>query len=40
MVKPLSADKASGPDGFNTNFIKACWDIVAEDFYELINDFY
>lgn len=40
VVKELPPDKAPGPDGFNTNFIKACWDIIAEDFYSLITDFY
>lgn len=33
-------DKAPRPDGFNGAFIKACWPIIVEDFYELINDFY
>lgn len=40
VVKGVPSDKAPGPDGFNNNFIKACWDIIAEDFYALIEDFY
>ena len=40
VVKDLPSDKAPGPDGFNGDFIKACWSIIAEDFYRLINDFY
>uniref|UniRef100_A0A453BJN6 Reverse transcriptase domain-containing protein n=1 Tax=Aegilops tauschii subsp. strangulata TaxID=200361 RepID=A0A453BJN6_AEGTS len=28
VVKNLPNDKAPGPDGFNTNFIKHCWDIL------------
>lgn len=31
---------AQGPDGFNTDFIKHCWDILAPDFYKLLADFY
>jgi hypothetical protein len=33
VVKHLPSDKAPGPNGFNGGFIKACWDIIAEDFY-------
>ena len=40
VVKDLPSDKAPGPDGFNTDFIKHCWDIIAPDFYKLIEDFY
>ena len=35
VVKHLPSDKSLGPDGFNTDFIKACWHIVKHDFYEL-----
>ena len=27
-VDEMKEDKAPGPDGFNVNFIKICWDIV------------
>lgn len=40
VVKELPTEKAPGPDGFNTNFVKAYWDIIAPDFYALIDDFY
>ena len=40
VVKHLPSNKASGPDGLNGYFIKACWDIISEDFYKLIEDFY
>lgn len=40
VVKHLPSDKAPGPDGFNGDFIKACWDIISQDFYKLIEDFY
>ena len=39
IVKDLPFDKAPGLDGFNTDFIKHCWDILASDFYALIEDF-
>lgn len=40
VIKELPTDKAPGPDGFNTNFIKHCWDILAPDFYALVGDFF
>jgi hypothetical protein len=40
VIKGLSSDKAPGPDGFNTDFVKKCWPIICEDFYNLCNDFY
>lgn len=33
MVKALPSDKAPGPDGFNTNFVKKCWPLISHDFY-------
>jgi hypothetical protein len=35
----VSNGKAPGPDGFNGALIKSCWDIIANDLYELIDDF-
>lgn len=35
VVMHLPPDKSPGPDGFNTDFIKACWQIIKQDFYEL-----
>jgi len=40
VVKSLPSDKAPGPDGFNTDFIKKCWPIVKHDFYNLYQAFY
>ena len=40
MVKNLPADKSPGPDGFNNEFIKACWDIIKDDVTDLIMVFY
>jgi hypothetical protein len=35
LVKNLPNDKAPGPDRFNNEFIKNCWNLIKEDFYEL-----
>jgi hypothetical protein len=39
-VAALPSDKSLGPDGFNTNFIKKCWPIISQDFYDLCDQFY
>lgn len=31
-------DKAPGPDGFTINFYKACWHIVKQDIWEVVED--
>jgi hypothetical protein len=40
IVQSLPADKSPGPDGFNGDFLKRCWPIIAIDFYELCQGFY
>jgi hypothetical protein len=39
-VAALPTDKSPGPDGFNTNFLKKCWSIISQDFYDLCEQFY
>ena len=39
IVKELPHDKSPGPDGFNNEFFKACWEIIEVDVFGLINDF-
>ena len=40
VIKNLPSDKSPDPNGFNTDFVKKCWPIIKEDFYNLCNDFY
>lgn len=40
VVKEIPPDKAPGPDGFSAAFLKACWPIVKEDFYQLCAEFH
>lgn len=40
VIKEMPADRAPGPDGFSGIFIKKCWHIIKEDFYELCNQLY
>jgi len=40
VVKILPPNKSPRPDGFNNEFLKACWDIIREDVLNLIGDFH
>jgi hypothetical protein len=40
IVQSLPEDKSTGPDGFNGDFLKICWPMIAADFYELCQGFY
>ena len=40
MVKDLPTDKSPGPDGFNNDFIKACWHIIGADVRNLVHAFH
>jgi hypothetical protein len=40
VIKLLPPDKATGPDGFNGLFMKRCWDLIKDDFYNLCRDFF
>ena len=40
VVKSLPSDKAPEPDGFNSDFVKRCWPVICQDFYNLCNAFF
>jgi hypothetical protein len=40
VVLNLPNNKSPGPDGFNGEFLKKCWPVIAQDFYDLFNAFY
>jgi hypothetical protein len=35
IVKDLPSGKSPGSDGFNTNFMKKCWRVIATNFYNM-----
>jgi hypothetical protein len=39
-ISQLPNDKSPGPDGFNGEFLKKCWQLIADDFYNLCAGFY
>ena len=36
VVDDMEDDKAPGPDGFNVNFIKVCWEIVQKYLFKMV----
>jgi hypothetical protein len=34
VVKNLKTNKSPGPNGFNTDFMKKCWNVIKSDFYD------
>ena len=38
-IKLIPADRAPGPSGFDGQFLKVCWEIITEDFYNPCHDF-
>jgi hypothetical protein len=40
VIKNLPTNKSPGPDGFNIDFVKKCWSVIAPEFYDLRDKFY
>lgn len=40
VIKLIPMVRAPAPDGFNRQFLKVCWNIIAPDFYQLCADFW
>jgi hypothetical protein len=40
IIRNLPTNKSPDPDGFNTDFVRKCWPVLALDFYELCDKFY
>jgi len=40
VIRFLPSHKAPGPDSFNIDFVKRCWPIIFQDFYNLCSAFY
>lgn len=39
VVRKMRVDRSPGPDGFNGCFVKSCWPIIKQDFYDLCAQF-
>jgi hypothetical protein len=40
VISELPVGKSPGPYGFNSDFMKKCWRVIAHDFYALCSDFH
>jgi hypothetical protein len=40
IILNLPNNKSPEPDGFNGEFLKKCWPVIAQDFYDLFSAFY
>eukprot|EP00253_Pinus_taeda_P013015 PITA_13015 len=38
VIRSMPNDKAPGPDGFTINFYKACWSIIKQEVWEVVED--
>jgi hypothetical protein len=40
IIQNLPHGKSPRPDDFNTDFMKKCWRVISNDYYELCNELY
>jgi hypothetical protein len=40
IISDFPNKKSPGPDGFNGEFLKRCWPVIAHSFYKLCEEFY
>jgi hypothetical protein len=40
VIKNLPTNKSPCPNGFNTDFVRKCWPVIAPEFYELCDKFF
>ncbi|PNX93422.1 cysteine-rich receptor-like protein kinase, partial [Trifolium pratense] len=40
ILSSCDGNKCPGPDGFNFNFLKTCWDVLQADVMEFLNEFH
>lgn len=38
VIKEMQNRKSLGPDGFNVDFFKACWEIIKQDILDVVED--
>lgn len=36
----LNGESVGGPDGFTSSFYHACWDIIGDDIFDMVKDFF
>ena len=35
-IDSMEEDRAPGPDGFNVNFVKICWEVIKKDLLKMV----
>lgn len=40
VIFDMKENTTPGPDGFSVTFYKNCWEIIKDEFMQMVNDFY